>query len=119
MSRTLFDEQDYDQSCGPVCNQLPVARNSDPGTSKQAVAEIAHKLNRCQAGLFESFRRMQSYECATASEAAADAYERDPSSGSESYRKRLGELVHAGLVVEAGVRRCRVTGKSARTFKVR
>jgi hypothetical protein len=122
VSRTLFGDDDTDESWGPVYNQLPkhspIARNTDPGTSHEAAAEVAGKLNRCQQGLLDAIQRLAAADAPTAGEAAANAYEADSSSSRETYRKRLGELVAAGRVVEAGKRRCRVTGKPARTFKI-
>lgn len=103
-------------------NDQPVAlaRKSDPPTSHQAAAEIGGKLGYCAAGMLDAFRYLGE---ATASEAAklasdAEVVEGRPTAA-ESYRKRAGELERAGRIAVTGTRKCRVSGKQARTFKVK
>jgi hypothetical protein len=107
----LFDES--------ATAAVALARTSDPDTSRAAADGIAAKLNHCQQVMLDAIRHMQPFEEPTAGEAAGAAYEIDQTSAAESYRKRLGELLRLGRVVETGKRRCRVTGKSARTFRVK
>ena len=109
MARTLFDDQD---------EIAPLARSSDPPTSHQAAAQIAGKLGYYAAGMLQAVTTLGE---ATASEAARHAREADGSNviSVESYRKRAGELERAGKIEVVGTRKCKVTGKQARTFKVK
>lgn len=110
MQASLFDHDGQ-----PRVNEPALARTSDPPTSRQAAVEISGKLGYCAAGMLQAFKHLGQ---ATASEAAAHAYEQDGGKvSSESYRKRAGELERAGRITVTGTRKCRVSGKQARTFR--
>jgi len=65
MQASLFDHEGQ-----PVA----LARKSDPPTSHQAAVEISGKLGYCAAGMLQAFKHLGE---ATASEAAAHAYDAD------------------------------------------
>jgi hypothetical protein len=94
---------------------MPLARNSDPATSHQAADEspIRHLAELAYAAL----KTLQVlHGDATAVEAAEYAasvhYCR-----AESVRKRFAALEDEGRVMKIATRRCRVTGRSAATYR--
>lgn len=110
MPGTLFpdafdeDEQDVHR----VARRL--ARRDDPGTSKQAAREVAVALGERQRETLEALRR---HPGMTATELARAEGHGDP----RVYNRRLPELRDAGRAEITGVRRCRVTGKSASVWR--
>jgi hypothetical protein len=114
MQASLFDHDGQPQVNKPAA----LARRSDQPTSHQAAAEIAGKLGYCAANMLDAFRYLGE---ATASEAAQLAADAEVTEGrptqAESYRKRAGELERAGRITVTGTRKCRVSGKQARTFR--
>ena len=83
----------------------PIARATDSETSHVAAVEVEPKLTCMRA---EFVRRLKAIGYpATAQEIAQ---------GCETIRKRALECVRLGLVVEAGTRRCNVTGKNAKVY---
>jgi hypothetical protein len=102
-----------------------IARKSDPITSHQSAAETQKKLTRLHTAFFE----MLKFQCdarkksVTANEvAAACVLAFEEVANRETWRKRAGELAseeYGCLIVADGTRRCEMTGKSARTFKVK
>jgi hypothetical protein len=93
-----------------------IARKSDPITSHQSAAETEPQLNGFQSCCVTVLGRAITPR--TANEIAAECVKRYGKM-SESYRKRMHELVALGKAVECGERPCEVTGKSAMTFRVK
>jgi hypothetical protein len=94
---------------------MPLARKTDPTTSHEAAAEspIRHLAELAYAAC----KTLQAiYGDATAVEAAEYA-----SSvyccRAESVRKRFAALEDEGRVMKIATRRCRVTGRSAATYR--
>ena len=106
MQRTLFDAEP----------QPKLARNTDKSTSHAAAAEITPKLNRIQILCLQSVEWSDPRRPLTANEIAANAVAYFGGMA-ETYRKRVHELVRAGLLREAGERVCRVTGKGATVYE--
>jgi hypothetical protein len=114
---TLFDEEPKAAA--------PIARASDPVTSHKAAAETSKKLTRLHTAFFE----MLKFQCdarkksVTAIEVAAACVLAFPGvANQETWRKRAGELLseeYGQLIEVDGTRLCEMTGRSARTFKVR
>lgn len=105
MQRTLFDAE----------TQPKLARDTDKATSHAAAADVAPKLgvmqSRCLSpDVFDSPRM-------TANEIAANAAARFGGMA-ETYRKRVHEIVRAGLLREAGETICSVTGKGATVYEM-
>ena len=104
MQRTLFDAEP----------QLKLARNADKATSHAAAAETIPKLPYLQQCCMIVIGRQPSPMTANEiGEAASNMF----NGMQESYRKRVHELVRAGLLREAGERVCRVTGKGATVYE--
>ena len=93
-----------------------IARKSDPITSHQSAAETEPQLNGLQSCCMIVLGRAISPR--TANEIAAECVKRYGKM-SESYRKRMHELVALGKAVECGERPCEITGKAAMTFKAK
>jgi len=106
---TLFD-------CESQTKSAPIARASDPVTSRIAEADTMPKLNGLQSCCLVVLGR--AIRPRTANEIAAECVTRYGKL-SESYRKRLHELVSLGRAVECGERPCEITGKLAMTFKAK
>lgn len=93
-----------------------LSRKSDPITSQKSAAETEPKLGKLQQAMLLMFQA--SLWPATANEAAREAVV-DFGGCAESYRKRVKELIERDLIEECGERRCEVTGKPCRTFKLK
>jgi hypothetical protein len=93
-----------------------ICRKSDPITSRQSAAETEPELNGMQTLCMIVLGRAISPR--TANEIAAECVKRYGKM-SESYRKRMHELVALGKAVECGERACEVTGKAAMTFRAK
>lgn len=105
MQRTLFD-----------ADLLPkLSRKSDKATSHAAAAEVIPKLNATQEACLRAIDSSKLYPL-TANEIAREAAARFGGIA-ESYRKRVHELVRAGMLCEAGKRKCYVTGKGATCYE--
>ena len=106
MQRTLFDAEP----------QPKLASDSDKQTSHAAAAEVLPKLNRIQSQVMQAVEWSDPRRPLTANEIARNA--RSYFGGmAESYRKRVHELVRAGLLREAGERICAVTGKRGTVYE--
>lgn len=117
--RGLFGSDELPAHCrpqAPAVQAPPIARRSDPPTSRLAAAEIGPSLAECQAGFIVALKALG--QPATASEIAAQASGAHGAKMQESYRKRAGELVSAGRIRVAGKRRCRVTNRYARLYEL-
>jgi hypothetical protein len=94
-------------------------RKTDPETSQMAAAEIVDtgKLGKAQRRVLGYITR----RCAMAvtAQEAAEACTVLFGGVSETYRKRVKELVKLGLIVECERRRCTVTGKVATTYRAK
>ena len=93
-----------------------IARKSDPQTSQQSAAETEKKLGSLQAVMLQMIA--VSAWPATANEAANEAAV-EFGGRAESYRKRIKELLTMNLIEECGERRCEITGKNCRTFRLK
>ena len=91
----------------------PLARSTDPATSRESASAIAPRLHRLHRLFVSVFDR-----ALTAAEAAAICVERFGGIG-DSYRKRAAECVRAKLLRVVGVRVCTVTGHSASVYERR
>ena len=93
-----------------------IARKSDPQTSQQSAAETEkiigplHQSFLCCLGVMD--------RASTANEVAYECRKLDGGMV-ESYRKRAKELLDRGLIEECGERRCEITGKNCRTFRLK
>ncbi len=87
-------------------------RLDDPVTSVIGAIEIKHKISNRRKQFVEAL--VACGKPSTANEIAAQV---DPSIR-ESVRKRACECVRLGLVRDAGVRQCTVTGKFATVYWV-
>ena len=96
-----------------------LSRKSDPITSQKSAAETEKKLTGLQEKMLHVIKCMGEVKAPTANEAAAMCIEVFRSGLSETYRKRAKEMVRAGLIEECGERACKVTGKTATTYKVK
>ena len=92
-----------------------LSRKSDKLTSQKSAVEIEPKLGRYQELFVRSLRYLGE---ATANEVAIDAVLLGGGSP-ETYRKRALELIRAGRIVECGEGKCKVTGKTATTYKLK
>jgi hypothetical protein len=92
-----------------------LSRRADPITSQKSAAETEPKLGRYQELFVRSLRYLGE---ATANEVAIDAVLLSGGSP-ETYRKRALELIRAGRIEECGEGKCKVTGKTATTYKLK
>ena len=93
-----------------------LSRKSDPITSQQSAVETEPQLTGLQSCCMVVLGRAVSPR--TANEIASECV-RQYGRLSESYRKRLHELVADRQAIECGERKCEVTGKSAMTFRAK
>lgn len=104
MQRTLFDTEP----------QPKLARDADKATSHAAAAETQAKLPFLQqCCMIVAGRQLSPMTANEIADAAAAMFRGMP----ESYRKRVHELVRAGLLRELGERTCSVTGKGATVYE--
>jgi len=102
-----------------------IARRSDPITSQQSAAETDKKLTKLHTGFFELLKFLCDFrnKPVTANEVAEQCLTSFPGvANQETWRKRAGELAsdeYGNLIEVVGTRRCEVTGRSARTFRVK
>jgi len=92
-----------------------LSRRADPITSQKSAAETEPKLGLYQERFVWSLQVLKE---ATANEVAIDAVLLGGGS-TETYRKRALELIRAGRIEECGEGKCKVTGKTATTYKVK
>ena len=98
-------------------SDLALFRTSDPPTSRTAAANVAPKLGTKRDQMLKAVAEMcRAGECPTANEAAMRCQLLHKGIA-ETYRKRVGELIADGLLVEATARICRVTKSEARTLR--
>ena len=104
MQRTLFDSEP----------QQMLASEADKATSHAAASETNQKLPYLQqCCMIVIGRQLSPMTANEIGEAASNMF----NGMQESYRKRVHELVRAGLLREAGERVCRVTGKGATVYE--
>ena len=125
--RTFYPRTEFADTCSTkgIKGEVPIARKSDPQTSQQSAAETTKKLTRLHTAFFE----MLKFQCdarkksVTAIEVAAACVLAFPGvANQETWRKRAGELLseeYGQLIEVAGTRVCEMTGRSARTFRVK
>ena len=105
--RELFDESE---------RPAKLSRKSDPITSHQSAVDTEPQLTGLQSCCMVVLGRAVAPR--TANEIASECV-RQYGRLSESYRKRLHELVADRQAIECGERRCEVTGKNAMTFRAK
>jgi predicted HTH transcriptional regulator len=88
-----------------------LARRTDPEESKKAAREIVGRLAECQENALWYVRMRPD---STAMELAAGF----DMSDSRRIGRRLPELAARGKVFKSGSRPCRITGKTAATWRV-
>ena len=93
-----------------------LSRKSDPQTSQQSAAETEKKLGRLHTIII---REMGCFTRPVTANEIADFCSGVNGGVAESYRKRMGELLDRGLIEECGERRCEITGKNCRTFRLK
>jgi hypothetical protein len=89
----------------------PLRRNSDPATSHEAARYAADRLGEWHQRALEAVRGCQG---GTASEIAASIGD----ATNHNLSRRLPELERLGLVVRGPARECRVTHRSAATWRM-
>lgn len=97
----------------------PLARSSDPETSKEAAREAAPNLGRCHRTVIAAMEiTLTERDDATARELAKTGHTLSSCTiEHETLRKRVRELVVKGVFEEVGVRQCLVSGKKVTTFR--
>jgi hypothetical protein len=93
-----------------------LSRKSDPITSQKSAAETEPKLGKLQIACLDILEMTPTPMTANEIGWAAS---RVHSGSPESYRKRIHELLNSGSIEECGERRCEITGKLCRTFKLK
>lgn len=94
----------------PLFEPHALARNTDPGTSKEAAEITRAELGELQRFTLESVR---SHPGLTASELAR----RVGASDIRTINRRLNEVEKAGLIRRSSPRPCAVTGRRALTWE--
>lgn len=89
-----------------------LSRHSDKPTSHEAGDGVRHKLGETH----EKVLLVLSHMMLTAREIARSCVNRF-GGDSETYRKRMKEMVRDGLIEELPPRECSVTGKNATVYK--
>lgn len=92
-----------------------LSRRADPITSQKSAAETAKRLGPLKESFLLGLRFLKE---ATANEVATDCV-LQCGGITESYRKRAKDLIRDGLIEECGERACKVTGKTATTYKLK
>ena len=94
-----------------------LSRITDPDTSVTAARQFADKLSESQRAVVTAAirEREQGRLDFTANEIATITADGSRSSV-ETYRKRCREIVRQGVFVEAGKRKCNITGNTCVTF---
>ena len=100
---------DHQQSLFDAPRFPALARAADPSTSQAGADAIKPELGKLQQLVLTLVAAKPGR---TANELTADF------GRSESLRKRFHELCDKGLIEPSGERRCRITGKQARTWRV-
>jgi hypothetical protein len=94
---------------------MALARKTDKRTSKQAVPAKATLLT-AKLALIEMAKL---HPRSTANELALFCTHTFKGVMAETFRKRVGEAVAGGMLVECGTKMCSLTGKSATVYKVK
>jgi hypothetical protein len=104
------------QQCFTFDTPAKISRKSDPITSQKSAAETERRINTFQWSVLQAIKNAS--KPITANEAAHEAAKQYVAN-SETFRKRVRELVRMDLVEECSDRKCEVTGKSAMTFRAK
>ena len=91
-----------------------LSRKADPITSQKSAAETEPHINTCEGRMLAVLRKAQSPM--TAREAGRECERLNPDHEADTYRKRISKMVQGGLAIEAGERRCDVSGKTVTTY---
>jgi hypothetical protein len=89
-----------------------ISRRTDPVTSHKGAASVATKLGMLHQRCLDALGTDQ-LTAAELAQRCASAY----GGMSESYRKRMKELVDAKEITTRDPRRCSITGKSATIYR--
>lgn len=92
-------------------DHTPRARTSDPSTSHRAAHEIEPALGDLQRKAVATVRQWPDRTCQELADLLAL---RDP----RTLNRRITEVARRGWIVSSGERRCSVTGRVARTWRV-
>jgi hypothetical protein len=113
------------QQCFAFDTPAKISRKSDPITSQQSAAETEKELPRLHKAFYELLKFLCDFrkKPVTANEVAEQCLASFPGvANQETWRKRAGELAsdeYGNRIEPVGVRKCEVTGRSARTFRVK
>jgi hypothetical protein len=91
-----------------------ISRRADPITSQKSAAEIEPHVNTCEGRMLAVLQKAKSP--LTAREAGSECERLNPDHEADTYRKRISKMVRDGLAIEAGERRCDVSGKTVTTY---
>jgi hypothetical protein len=105
IQKTLFD------------TPAKISRRTDPITSQKSAAETEPHVNTCEARMLAVLRKAK--HPLTAREAGSECERLNPDHEADTYRKRISKMVRDGLAIEAGERRCDVSGKTVTTYKLK
>ena len=94
-----------------------LSRRADPITSQKSAAETEPHINTCEGRMLAVLRKAKSP--LTAREAGSECERLNPDHEADTYRKRISKMVDDGLAIEAGERRCDVSGKTVTTYTVK
>lgn len=91
-----------------------LSRKTDKITSQKSAAETEPHINTCEGRMLEVLRKAKAP--LTAREAGSECERLNPDHEADTYRKRISKMVRDGLAIEAGERRCDVSGKTVTTY---
>ena len=91
-----------------------LSRRTDKITSQKSAAETEPHINTCEGRMLAVLRKAKSP--LTAREAGRECERLNPDHEADTYRKRISKMVQNGLAIEAGERRCDVSGKTVTTY---
>ena len=91
-----------------------LSRRTDKLTSQKSAAETEPHINTCKGRMLAVLRKAKAP--LTAREAGRECERLNPDHEADTYRKRISKMVRDGLAIEAGERRCDVSGKTVTTY---
>jgi hypothetical protein len=91
-----------------------LSRRSDPISSQKSAVETEPHVNTCEGRMLAVLRKAKAP--LTGREAGRECETLNPDHEADTYRKRISKMVRDGLAIEAGERRCDVSGKTVTTY---